>query len=63
MPKRKSLMEEFPHAIDRAFKHHQEQQKIFYFYTDHGNYTGCSVQTLHAFLDAVSIVRARVCNP
>lgn len=56
MPKRKSLMEEFPHAIDRAYTHHKEQLKIFYFYTDHGNYTGRSAQTLDEFLEAVSTV-------
>ena len=56
MPKRKRLMEQFSHAIDRAYKHHQEQQKIFYFYTDHGNYTGCSAQTLDEFLAAMSTV-------
>jgi hypothetical protein len=49
-------MEEFPHVIDRAYTHHQQQQITFSFYTDHGNYTGCRVQSLTEFLDALSTV-------
>lgn len=39
--------------MDRAYKQHQQQQLIFYFYIGYGNYTGRSAQSLPEFADAL----------
>lgn len=56
LAKRKSLLDEFPDVMDRAYKQHQRQQLIFYFYTEYGNYTGRSAQSLPEFAEAIAQV-------